>query len=68
VGALSAFGGSELGLGLEVVNIFDAVLNEERLGEVFELELGHAAIELGKHGLEDGVLFSVGARGLRGVG
>ena len=64
---LTAFGAAELRLGLEVVDILDAVLDEEGLFEVFELKLAHAAIHLGEHSLEDGVFFSVGAGGLRGA-
>ena len=34
------------------------------LATVLQLQLGFAAVELGEHGLEDGVFFGVGAGGL----
>ena len=63
-GVVGAFAGAELGLGLEVVDLFNAVLDEERLGEALQLELAHAAVELREHGFEDGIFFGVGAGGL----
>ena len=62
---LGALAGAELRLGLEVVNFFNAVLDEERLGESRQLQLAHAAVELGEHGIENGIFFGVGAGGLR---
>ena len=55
---------AEVGLGCEVVDLFDAVLDEERLGKARQLELAHAAIEFGEHGFEDGIFFGIGAGGL----
>ena len=65
VGVLEAFARAELRLGREVVDFFDAVLDEERLGEARQLQLAHAAVELSEHGFEDGIFFGVGAGGLR---
>ena len=62
--AVGAFTGAEFGGGLEVVDLFNAVLDEERLGEALQLELAHAAVKLRKHGFEDGIFFGVGAGGL----
>ena len=58
---LRAFAGAELRLGVEVVDFFNAVLDEERLGKALQLQLAHAAVELGEHGLEHGIFFGVGA-------
>jgi hypothetical protein len=69
---LGASRGSKLGIGLEFVDLFNAVLNEERFRNVLQLQLSFAAVELCEHGLEDGVFFRIGAgwlgRGLRGRG
>ena len=50
------------------IHVFNAVLDEEGLLESLELELAHAAIQLFEHGLENRILFGVGARGLGGGG
>ena len=62
--AADALGGAEGGAGFEVVDVFDAVLDEEGLLEAGELELGDAAVELGEHGGEDGIF----VRRRRGIG
>ena len=66
VAALRALAGAKLRLGLVVVHVFNAVLDEERLRESFQLQLALAAVQLCKHGLEDGIFFGVGAGGLGG--
>jgi hypothetical protein len=42
-------------------------LDEERLGESRQLELAHAAVELGEHGFQQRVFFGIGARLLCGA-
>ncbi|SPE19036.1 hypothetical protein SBA5_190013 [Candidatus Sulfotelmatomonas gaucii] len=64
VRAIGALAGPELSLRFKIVDFFDAVLDEEWLGEAFQLELAHAAVEFGEHGFEDGIFFGVGAGGL----
>ncbi|MFZ1014331.1 MAG: hypothetical protein WAN28_13390, partial [Terracidiphilus sp.] len=59
--AAGALGGAKGGLGFEVLDVFDAVLDEERLLEAGQLEIVDAAIELGKHGGKDGILLGLGA-------
>jgi hypothetical protein len=49
---------------LEIIDIFNAVLDEKGLGKAGQLELAHAAVKLSEHRFEYGVAFGVGAGGL----
>ena len=62
--ARRTFAGAELRLGFEVVHVFNAVLDEERLLEALQLQFAHAAVQFLEHGLEDGIFFGIGAGGL----
>ena len=57
--------GAKLRLGFIVVHVFNSVLDVERLLKALQLELAHAAIQLGEHGLQYGIFFGVGAGWLR---
>jgi hypothetical protein len=64
MGAAGALTRAELGLGFEIVDLLDAILDKERLRETLQLEPAHAAVEFGEHGFEDRNFFGVGASGL----
>jgi hypothetical protein len=61
VAALGSAHGSKLRPGLEVIDIFYAVLDEEGFLEVLQLQLAHAAVELREHRGKDGIFFGISA-------